>query len=417
LSNAGTATALLDPAPPEPVPLSRQGRRIAEVTARASARAISQRERTDVDFVYGLCEPDVRMVTAIGRAMKATLGARPFEYANAGGDDLLRQQLAARLRATRGVARPADQVLVTSGAQQAVEICARVLVDEGDRVVVEDPTYQGINSALVAAGAEILRVPVDRHGLVVSALPESGPPIRLVYVTPSHQFPTGAVMSASRRYALLAWARRRGAHILEDDYDSEFRHDGRPIEALAALDPGVIYCGTFAKSLFPSLRLGYLSLPRGLTAAAVGCKWLSDLGSPAILQRLVAELMTRGEYDRHIRRMQRRYRARRDALVTALRESFGSGIEIDGEDAGLHVVVTLKGLSADRVDEFRAACRTRGVGVYSPRNALAVYSASHAGTGRPQAASLLLGYGLVDVDRIHRGVRIISGVYREMTRG
>jgi GntR family transcriptional regulator/MocR family aminotransferase len=237
-----------------------------------------------------------------------------------------------------------------------------------------------------------------------------------VYVTPSHQFPTGAVMSASRRYALLAWARRRGAYVLEDDYDSEFRYDGRPIEALAALDPGVIYCGTFAKSLFPSLRLGYLSLPRGLVAAAVGCKWLSDLGSPAILQRVVGELMTRGAYDRHVRRMQRRYRARRDALVTALHAQLGAEVEIEGEEAGLHLIAWLRGLPAERVDDLVAACRARGVGVYSPRSAMAVYSERLAATRAKRCAGLLLGYGLVEVDRISRGVQVLASVYRNMIR-
>jgi GntR family transcriptional regulator / MocR family aminotransferase len=398
------------------VTLSRQAQRVTEVTARAVG-ALSERTRTvDVDFVYGLCQPDPPMIAAIRAALKATLREHPFEYAKPAGDDVLRQQLAARLRATRGIARPADQILVTSGAQQALEICTRMLVNEGDRVIVEDPTYQGINSILVAAGAEILRVPVDRQGIVVSELPEDGPPVRLVYVTPSHQFPTGAVLSASRRYALLAWARRRGACILEDDYDSEFRYDGRPIEALAAMHPGVIYCGTFAKTLFPAVRLGYLSLPRALMPAAVGCRWLSDLGSSAILQRLVGELMTRGAYDRHMRRMQRRYRARRDAMVTALRSHLGAEIEIEGEAAGAHFIVWLRGLPADRTDEFVATCRARGVGVYPARNALTVYSDRAAAAYLTRSAGLLVGYGLVDLDQIARGTRILAAVYRNMTR-
>jgi GntR family transcriptional regulator / MocR family aminotransferase len=182
----------------DPVTLSRQGHRIIEVTERAVG-AISQRTRVaGVDFVYGVCEPDPQMMAAVRMALKVALHERLFEYAKPAGDDVLRQQLASRLRATRGIARPADQILVTSGAQQGLEICARILVDEGDRVIVEDPTYQGANSALVAAGAEILRVPVDRQGLVVSELPEDGPPVRLVYVTPSHQFPTG--VAAARTF-------------------------------------------------------------------------------------------------------------------------------------------------------------------------------------------------------------------------
>jgi GntR family transcriptional regulator/MocR family aminotransferase len=413
---AGTTTEVDGDGASEPVALSRQARRIAEVTSQVVG-VISQRTRSlDVDFVYGLSDPDPPLMTAIRAALKTALRERLFEYAKPAGDDVLRQQLAGRLRATRGIVRPAEQILVTSGAQQALEICARMLVDEGDRVIVEDPTYQGVNSVLVGAGAEILRVPVDRHGIVVSELPEGGPPVRLVYVTPSHQFPTGAVMSAARRYALLAWARRRGAYIIEDDYDSEFRHDGRPIEALAAIHPGVIYCGTFAKSLFPSLRLGYLWLPRGLMAAAVGCRWLIDLGSSAILQRVVGELMTTGAYDRHMRRMQRRHRARRDVLVSALRRHFGSDVEIEGEEAGAHFIAWLRCLPAARVDELTATCRSHGVGIYSARNALTVYSDRLAATRLTRCAGLLLGYGLVDTDRINRGIRVVASVYKDILR-
>jgi GntR family transcriptional regulator/MocR family aminotransferase len=409
---AASPTALAEPPSAAPIRLSSHGRRIAEVTGTAVG-AVTRRPRTlVVDFVYGLCEPDARIVAAIRTVMKRILRERPFEYANVAGDEGLRRQLALRLRSTRGIARPAEHLLVTSGAQQALDICVRLLVNPGDRVVVEDPAYRGVDSALVAAGAEILRVPVDRHGLLVSELPEGGPPVRLVYVTPSHQFPTGAVMPASRRYALLAWARRTGALILEDDYDSEFRHDGRPIESLAALDRGVIYCGTFAKSLFPSLRLGYLSLPASLVEAAVGCKWLSDLGSPAILQRLVGELMARGAYDRHIRRMQRRYRMRRDVLVNALRRRFESDVEIRGEEAGLHLVAELRDLPADRVGELTEACRQRGIGVYTPRNALVVY-ANSAAVPR-DCARLLLGYGLTDVGQIEDGVKVLADVYRRL---
>jgi GntR family transcriptional regulator/MocR family aminotransferase len=400
------------PHPGGPIRLSRQGRRIVEATATVVG-AVTRRPRSlAVDFVYGLCEPDERILETIRTVIKRVLRERPFEYANVAGDQVLRRQLALRLRSARGIARAAEHLLVTSGAQQAIDICGRLLVNPGDRVVVEDPTYRGVDSALVAAGAEILRVPVDRHGLVVSELPQDGPPVRLVYVTPSHQFPTGAVMPASRRYALLAWARRTGALILEDDYDSEFRHDGRPIQALAALDPGVIYCGTFAKSLFPSLRLGYLSLPAGLVEAAAGCKWLSDLGSPAILQRLVGELMARGAYDRHIRRMQRRYRMRRDALVNALQNRFGSEVDIHGQEAGLHLIAEFRNLPAQRVGELTDACRQRGVGVYTPRNALVVFGSP--ADGARDRARLLLRYGLAGVEQIEYGVKVLGDEYRRL---
>ena len=398
-----------------PALLSRSGQRIAEVASRALG-VYHTGTPVEIDFTYGLCEPDARMVAGIRAAFKATLSKAPFGYPRAAGDELLRQQIANRLRAGRGITRPADQVLVTSGSQQALEICARLLLNEGDRVVIEDPGYDGANNAFLAAGAAITRVQVDGDGLVVSALPQEGPPVRLVYVTPSHQFPTGAVMSASRRYALLAWARRHGAHILEDDYDSEFRYTGRPIEALAALDSDapVIYCGTFAKPLFPALRLGYLSLPAGLVAPAVGCKWLSDLGSPLLLQRLVGELMARGTYDKHIRRMQRRYRARRDTLVDALGRHLGAAVDVEGDAAGLHLVVWLRTFGPDQADALVARCLERSVRLHSLGTGPVVFFDRSAPRPASRRAGLLLGYGIVDDRKIEQGVERLAAAYRQI---
>ena len=195
---------------------------------------------------------------------------RPFATARRPAIRDLRQQIADRIRAARGIARTPDQIVVTSGTQQALDICARLLLDPGDHIVVEDPGYVAAHAVFTAAGAKVIRVPVDEHGLDPAKLPRDKGPVRAIYVTPSHQFPTGAVMPAARRYALLEWAKRRGAYVIEDDYDGEFRYVGRPIAALAGLeaDGNVIYCGTFAKSLFPSLRLGYLAVPPGWRDAA-----------------------------------------------------------------------------------------------------------------------------------------------------
>lgn len=403
-------------APPAPavtgsaaVALAPAGHRIAATAAR-SISVYRDRRPLDIDFAYGLFEPDVRMVAAIRSALSSALGTSPFGYPRARGDESLRRQLAVRLRASRGIVRTSEQVLITSGTQQALDVCTRLLVSEGDRVAIEDPTYDGANSVFMAAGAEIVRVPVDAQGIVVSALPDDGRPVRVVYVTPSHQFPTGAVMSAARRYALLAWAKRHGAFIFEDDYDSELRYTGRPIEALAALDAGdrVIYCGTFAKSLFPSLRLAYLSLPQPLMSAATGCKWLEDRGSPVLLQRMVGDLMASGEYDRHLRRTLRRYRARRDSLVDALRTQFGGAAVISGEEAGAHVVVGLPNLRPDRIDALVEACAARGVGVYPLGGGPAVHAEC------PLSPGLLLGYGLVDVDRVAPGIAVLSEEYRRV---
>jgi GntR family transcriptional regulator/MocR family aminotransferase len=393
--------------------LSRHGQRVADAAAEAITH-FTRATPVDLHFLYGLCEPDARMTAHLRQAFTATLRRAPFRYPERAGDERLRRQLAARLRTGRGIARGSDQVVVTGGTQQALDICARLFVGEGDRVILEDPTYDAAYSVFASVGARIVSVPVDREGLVVSALPEHGPPVKLVYVTPSHQFPTGVVLPAARRYALLAWARRRGAYIFEDDYDSEFQYTGRPLEALAALDPEgpVIYCGTFAKSLFPSLRLGYLSLPPELVAPVVGCRWLTDFGSPVILQQVVGELMAKGLYDRHIRRMLRRYRQRRQALVNALQKRFGSDVTIEGADTGLHLVATLPNLPAERVDALVAACEARGVGIYAEEKGIAVYASPRA--RRRRSARLLLGYSFLEIDRIEKGVRVLAAAYREI---
>jgi GntR family transcriptional regulator/MocR family aminotransferase len=216
-------------------------------------------------------------------------------------------------------------------------------------------------------------------------------------------------MPIARRYALLEWARKHGAFILEDDYNGEFRHSGRSIEALAALTPGagrVIYCGTLAKSLFPSLRLGYLALPKPLVAPAIATRWVQDRGCPTLMQLTVAELMATGEYDRHIRRMMRRYRARRAALIAALQARFGEEVEIAGSAAGLHLTVWLPRLTPQQVEELVATCRQRGVGVYS--------IADHAALPL-RRGGLILGYGITDEDEIARGVKALAATYKEMT--
>jgi GntR family transcriptional regulator / MocR family aminotransferase len=392
----------------EPV-LSARGRRIAEVGAQA--RQITPRTRwPTIDFMFGLCEPDARGIGRIRAAFAAALRQRPFNLSDAAGDIGLRQQIAERLRGVRGMSRKAEHIFVTAGVHQATDICARLFLDEGDRVVVEDPCYEVPPAQFEALGAEVIRVPVDRHGLDVDALPESGKPVKLVYVTPSHQFPTGAVMPAARRYALLAWAKRVGALIIEDDYDGEYRYAGRPLEALAALDQDgrVLYCGTFSKSFFPSLRLGYLVLPPALVSVAASCRWLSDLGSPRLLQKTIGELMATGEYDRHIRRMLRRYRARCAALVDALERHLGTDVEIEGSEAGLHVVAWLPNLPSDRMTALLDACYARDVGVYS--------AGTYAARPLPRPG-LLLGYGLIQLDDIEKGIAQVSEAYREVMEG
>jgi len=384
--------------------LSRSGSRA--VTEAGQARALSLFEqRLPIDFEYGIARPDAETICELGRLHGRVIRQAVYDYGDTMGDPALRAELAKHLRRHRGVAIDAEQVIVTSGSQQGLDLCARILLDPGDRVVVEQPLYQGARHVFNAAAAQLVPIAVDDQGMQVAALSDVAKGARMAYVTPSHQFPTGAVMPLSRRLALLAWARREQAYLIEDDYDSEFRYDCGPLQAIAGLASGapVIYVGTFAKSLTPSLRLGLLALPKSLVGPFRDMKWLIDRGNPGVYQRVIAAFMANGGYERHLRRMNRRYAERRACLVQALHSELGAEVEVAGANAGTHLVVWLNRLSGSAVSELISGCRQRGVGVYS----LAPYYASE----RPRPG-LLLGFSALDPEQIQQGVAILAQIYR-----
>jgi GntR family transcriptional regulator/MocR family aminotransferase len=242
-------------------------------------------------------------------------------------------------------------------------------------------------------------VPCDNEGIVVDAIPDEA---RVIYVTPSHQFPTGAVMSASRRLELLARASGTGAVIIEDDYDSEFRYEGRPLAALQGLDEGgrVIYTGTLSKVLLPALRLGYMVAPPSLQPAITGAKWLTDRHVALLYQAVLALFIDEGHFERHLRRMRKVYETRRSTLLTAFAEHFGSRAAITGTESGMHVLVNIQGVSD--ADSFIETARASGVGIYSARS---YYLGSP-----PAGASFLMGYSSVNEDGIRRGIEILAKV-------
>jgi GntR family transcriptional regulator/MocR family aminotransferase len=365
-------------------------------------RRVAHRLRYDLHYGEPLVDPP--LLTAWRRELSQAAGATDWGYPPSIGLRVLRQAISEYLARRRGVVCDADDVVVVSGTQQAVSLLARVLIDEGSVVAIEDPGYELASRALQAHGARLLPVKVDAEGLRVEVLPR-GSGVRMVLVTPSHQFPSGAVMSLARRTALLEYAAQRGCWVIEDDYDGEFRYQGRPIAALAGMDVdgNVIYCGTFAKTLFPSFRLGYLAVPRGSASVLAHGKWLCDLGSSMLLQQTLAGLMATGEYDRHIRRMQKRYRLRRQVLLDAFKQKLGADVDVKGDAAGLHVVAWLPRLPVERMPSLIAECARRGVGMYS--------IAAHA-AGTFSQAGLLVGYGLTDPDAIKRGIALVSGAYR-----
>lgn len=389
--------------------LSRYGRRVADLPTPPTPPA----GRLAVDFRYGDLAAADFPVLAWKRAVDAAILRRPekLSYGDPQGSPALRTALTGYLWRARGLRCDADSIVVVGGSQQGLDLCARVLVDPGDRVVIEDPCYPMARHVFAAAGATLVPVTADADGLRTQRL-EGIDAVRLAFVTPSHQFPLGGVLPVGRRQALLAWARRTGAWILEDDYDGEYRYDAGPIPALHALgeDDRVVYAGTVSKTLSPLLRLGYLVVPPALREVFAMAKRLSDRHAPALEQEALAALVAGGAYERHVRRARRRNAERRAALLAALDATLGTGVVVEGSAAGLHVVAWLRDLPADREADLVAAARAAGVGVYG------VAPFYHPEGPAPAQAGLVMGYAALEPDAIDRGVARLAAVVEDIAR-
>jgi GntR family transcriptional regulator/MocR family aminotransferase len=336
-----------------------------------------------------------RLVTRHARRMSIEMMA----YGDPAGYLPLRHAVADYLRTARGVVCDASQVLIVSGSQMALHLCARVLLKPEDTFCFEDPGYPGARAALSATGAKLQTVPVDAEGLRVQSLRSS--PARAVYVTPSHQYPLGVSMNAARRLELLAWARRHQAWIIEDDYDSDYRYSSRPLGALQGMNGAahVIYTGTFSKVLFPAMRIGFLVAPPSLVDRFIAQRLTLDLFPQTLDQLVLTDFLCEGHFSRHIRRMRAIYQSRRDTLVAEIEKHLGGVLSIVNADAGMHLTARLPA-GFDDVEVVRLA-RSRGI------SAIALSTCYVANTRDP---GLILGFGGVPEAGIIRGVQVLAEV-------
>lgn len=369
------------------------------------------RPRTPIAYDFTLGIPDAALFPLaswrrhLSREIDAV--ARDARYGDPLGHPGLRSALAHHVRLTRGVTAEPGDILITDGAQHAFDLLARHLVRPGDTVAVEEPGYPLVRSLLESLGAEIVGLPVDEDGADAAALPPSA---RLIHVTPTHQFPTGVVMTRPRRIALLEAAARSGALVIEDDYDSEYRFDGRPLETLHSLDRAgtVAYVGTFSKSLLPALRTGYLIPPRRLLPPLRELRRVTGWHGDLTTQGALARMLDSGDYATHLRRARRTYRARRAAILDDLGDDrFGIRVEVAPSSAGLHVSMAFPDAPPGLSERVAVAAESAGVRV----EALPLF---FRGTPRE---GLVLGYGSIRLEQVGDGLRVLRGVIRRAALG
>lgn len=344
-----------------------------------------------IAFEYFPLQAWNRLVARRSRALSAgSLG-----YGDPMGWRGLREAIATHLRAARGVRCEADQIMIVSGSQQGLEITARVLLDRGNRIWMEEPGYNFARNIFAFHGCQVVSVPVDGEGLIVAAGVKRARNARAALVTPSHQYPLGVTMSASRRLQLLDWAKSHGSWIIEDDYDSEYRYEGNPITSLQGLDrtSRVIYIGTFSKVLFPSLRLGYVVVPGDLVERFVAARFIMEISPATFHQMVLADFIREGHFSRHIRRMRLIYGERRSALIESLRSNLGEAAEVAGAEAGMHLSAIFRGIS-DRKVAQRAASQGLSLTPLSPFYAC-----------EPPQQGFILGFSSTPVEGIRAAVQ------------
>ena len=329
----------------------------------------------------------------ISRQLRRMTPAIFDQRAPAGGNEALRRAITAHLARTRAVRCAPEQVIIVNGSQQGLDLCARLLLDPGDEAAVEEPGYAGARQLFLAHGARLRRLTVTDSGASLDGVTNQ---TRLIHVTPSHQFPTGVSMSLPRRLELIEWARTRGAVIVEDDYDSEYRYSGPPLPAMHSLagGAGIVYVGTFSNVMFRGLRIGYVVVPPELIAPFTRAKWTTDRHTTLLEQAALADFLGEGHLERHIRRMRRLYKRRRDVLLEALERHFGNRAKVRGDAAGMHLTV-----------RFRPGM---AVAASAERNSVQITPTEMYYLAKPTPGEFILGFSAVGERAIREAVRRLA---------
>jgi GntR family transcriptional regulator/MocR family aminotransferase len=341
------------------------------------------------------------------------LATAQLSYAGAAGELPLRAAIADHLRASRGADCDASQIFITEGTQSSLDLCARAFADANDKVWLENPGYSGAHTAFRTAQLKIIGIKVDADGIAPNASDWLRHTPKLIYVTPSHQYPTGSILGLARRIALIKDATAHGALIIEDDYDSEFRHDGPPLAAMQGLlpDAPVLYLGTFSKTMFPALRIGYIVVPKHLVIAFTALVAKSTLRGRAADQLCLAEFIRGGHFGLHLRRMRRLYCQRRDVLVAELALHLGDFVSIHGDSAGMHLALRFESASLNDVSDVSVSEAVLAQGIVAPAlSAHSVGSREHGWRG------LMLGYAQVPVEQIAPLVKKLAVIVRQATQ-
>jgi GntR family transcriptional regulator/MocR family aminotransferase len=346
------------------------------------------------------------------KSVTQTLDGTSLDYQNSFGMHALRNQLSIYLRRVRGVSSRPENILIVNGAAQAFSLLSR-MVGEDEEVLVENPISQGIVYTLSSLGVRMKTIPVDENGIVTAALPEKPP--KLIFTTPSHQFPTGVVLSIKRRIELIEYARKHDCLIVEDDYDSEFRFEGNPIQSLQNLEPDrVIYVGTFSKILSPALRMGYLVLPESLVLEMKNEKYVADIHSPVLEQLTLARFIEEGHLSQHIRKMKAIYLQRRNHLEACLKENFGDAVSVTGTKSGMHLVAAFESVMFDA--ELRSALNEKQIFVTTLGDYFLKDDPNWQPAQKAGDHALVLGYGNTDLKAIEEGIAEIAQVVSALRR-